>query len=1519
MFCKRLTVIVLSVALSVLLPDGAMAAISAPEFGDLTVKSVDLQPAKETKTQKEADLWYDNLAIAISVAVRQYKPILLFFRSDNCAWSIKMRDEVMRTEEVQDAMKSFVKVQINVDKQKQLAMQYGVDSVPTIILMSSDKSENIRLPGFCDAETLAEMFNSTVGGSSSLDASLEALLEKVMENKADQDDFREIAIFFGKNRKLRRMIVETLDGIKTFPDKTLVGLLSDKRLTVRLGALELLEGKSGDTFGFDPWAPVTSPSNQQALGAWQKWAGKKNEDGPQVTVLSRERYFQLLKKLLSNNSEQSSRALFTLYNGGDASLMAIKEFLSANPGISSHAKMKIKEVRYAVILKDAKWPNPLSEAHRLVFGNQAAREQILQKLGGCMDAMPIVSNHLDSPQVVIRETAIDSMSRISKTLAAPLFIEQLKKEKDLDVIFCIIRNLGEIDTLISTKALEKFLDNENEDLVVAALQSLKEHSGYDVAKVIKCLNDSRWRIQVAAMDTLSKKRTNNKILLEQLRNPLLMLLDSKDDFVRIKAIEMGGSLKDKKIWEKLETLFLNNDEDKSAVAAVYVAANKDIPDKFVDALNGKDSQLLIEMAARISAAGDVPFKLAEFMCKSKNRDIYLCGLSAMAKAKTKWQRYYWLNAALKSGKREDIVAMLSCMKVDESLENISKQQNLKHPSRSDVDNKSQDMTELLDAFGSSDKPAKKQQDELGELVDAFGGENQKEPQKTALRSTPEEIIDFVLTLEDLLKNSEDEEIRFTCAMILLRVKRSGAAVAAAEMFSKLSSNKKEVLLHSVRPDKGVNNKALIKFLTTAIQDENDEVQKRAAILLIECGDLGIGMLLRKYAKSNGRIKIHNILVNANYYLSQLLKAQIVTKPWAYFTLNSKDSSVEHKIFAMTLLLGCQETKAMEYFQSFANSENSFLKRAALTGIGSINFGEFIKYSKELASAKEEHLRSLLTQIPAVYVTKDKYDRLFTIMIDEKHSYRIETDIRNMFLFKMDKDYIEILNRLTKDISPGIRISAGLLLLRTNNLKDINALTDELSKAADQDKVKKEITSFFVENIYQLDTRYKPLLAFFKEDEIWDNDKASMIVKLVSGKQLSVSEKKLQQLALRDSPAAVPGKSQVLPNDIKNTDNSVRLVYFYKNGCEDCKHVEQMLSSLTAVMPELKVEKYNIGKIDAMRLNESYCEKFKVPTVKRMVAPSIFTGAGALVRSEVNIDRLANLIQRSVEIPDEQWHLVKKSEIASAEKRITQRYSALSTLLIIAAGFLDGIGPCAFATIIFFISYMLITRRSKLEIVQVAGAFILAVFIAYYLIGIGLFEVIVKLEITRILGIWFTRLLTVGVAILFLLSVYDGIMCLRGRVEDIKLQLPNFIKRLIHVSIRKGSRHYNFVIAAFVIGIIISLLEFACTGQVYAPTILFMIKSGATAKLQAYLLLALYNLAFVLPLVVIFAFSYIGMSSRTMTAFFRKNVVFVKFGTALIFAVILLWLILGEDKLAGVFSLESENKIVSEAALTPDNS
>ena len=94
--------------------------------------------------------------------------------------------------------------------------------------------------------------------------------------------------------------------------------------------------------------------------------------------------------------------------------------------------------------------------------------------------------------------------------------------------------------------------------------------------------------------------------------------------------------------------------------------------------------------------------------------------------------------------------------------------------------------------------------------------------------------------------------------------------------------------------------------------------------------------------------------------------------------------------------------------------------------------------------------------------------------------------------------------------------------------------------------------------------------------------------------------------------------------------------------------------------------------------------------------------------------------------------------------------------------------------------------------------------------------------------------------------------------------------------------------AFFTGFAVSLIELACTGQVYLPTIVYVLSRPDLAA-QAFLYLVLYCLMFILPLIVVFVLSYFGTTSEQLGQFVNRHTAAIKLATAAVFVGLSLWM------------------------------
>lgn len=242
------------------------------------------------------------------------------------------------------------------------------------------------------------------------------------------------------------------------------------------------------------------------------------------------------------------------------------------------------------------------------------------------------------------------------------------------------------------------------------------------------------------------------------------------------------------------------------------------------------------------------------------------------------------------------------------------------------------------------------------------------------------------------------------------------------------------------------------------------------------------------------------------------------------------------------------------------------------------------------------------------------------------------------------------------------------------------------------------------------------------------------------------------------------------------------------------------------------------------------------------------------------------------------------------------FSQITLWAIIGAGLADGVNPCAFAVIVFFVSFLAAYKYTKKEIIVVGSAYCLAVFLAYVLMGLGAFHVLYAMKAFKYVTLVVQWGMVGLCGVFLLLSLYDFIVYQRTKKsEKMLLQLPTNYKVYIHKVMRfflkdKHSSMWRLLLAAFLVGFVVSGVEAVCTGQVYLPTIVVILKEVNQHFWRATEFLLLYNLMFILPLVLVFVLTLCGKESATFNNWLKKHLGLTKFLLCLVFLGLLILLL-----------------------------
>src|SRR3972149_3109790 len=179
----------------------------------------------------------------------------------------------------------------------------------------------------------------------------------------------------------------------------------------------------------------------------------------------------------------------------------------------------------------------------------------------------------------------------------------------------------------------------------------------------------------------------------------------------------------------------------------------------------------------------------------------------------------------------------------------------------------------------------------------------------------------------------------------------------------------------------------------------------------------------------------------------------------------------------------------------------------------------------------------------------------------------------------------------------------------------------------------------------------------------------------------------------------------------------------------------------------------------------------------------------------------------------------------------------SLFLVITAGLLDSFNPCAIAVLLIFMALMLTLKKERKTIIILGISYIFAVYLTYFAIGLGLLKTMFLFNLPTI----FSRIVGSVLIGWGLWSLKDYFF------PKLPFRLSLSLKSREIVA---GFAERFSVPATLLMGFLVAIFGFPCTGGIYIATLALLASQETYFKGLLYLLL--YNLMFVLPLIIIFA-------------------------------------------------------------------
>ncbi len=347
-------------------------------------------------------------------------------------------------------------------------------------------------------------------------------------------------------------------------------------------------------------------------------------------------------------------------------------------------------------------------------------------------------------------------------------------------------------------------------------------------------------------------------------------------------------------------------------------------------------------------------------------------------------------------------------------------------------------------------------------------------------------------------------------------------------------------------------------------------------------------------------------------------------------------------------------------------------------------------------------------------------------------------------------------------------------------------------------------------------------------------------------------------------------------------SKIPIVFFSTPGCEECEITRSYLNSLKEVYPYVEIKEFSLSDTKNREMLSYFDKAYSVPMNLRNTAPAVFIGKKYFVREDIT-KKLEEAVKNydDSETPFlEQTLKAASSSESKGKNDIVEAFKKFGVLTVLGAGLIDGYNPCAFTVLIFFISFLLLKKKSRREILLVGLSFIIGFGLSYFLLGIGLFKIVSKWKYFDYISKWVYLGTAVVTLIFAVLTISDYFKVKKGRAKEMTLQLSGAEKKTIH-SLLRNPRVQGTAIFSFLVSFPVSIVSFSCTGQTYLPTIVY-IYGIPSLRSRAVLYLVLYNVMFVLPLLAIVYFVYRGATSKKVTEWFTAHLATVKLWTGVVF-------------------------------------
>lgn len=96
--------------------------------------------------------WVKDIGIALTLAEKEHKNIMVLVEGENCRWCKKMKHRTLSDESVEKRLEKFVVVKVMREDESAMSILPPIQGVPTIFFMKENKAVIEEIIGYFNVE-----------------------------------------------------------------------------------------------------------------------------------------------------------------------------------------------------------------------------------------------------------------------------------------------------------------------------------------------------------------------------------------------------------------------------------------------------------------------------------------------------------------------------------------------------------------------------------------------------------------------------------------------------------------------------------------------------------------------------------------------------------------------------------------------------------------------------------------------------------------------------------------------------------------------------------------------------------------------------------------------------------------------------------------------------------------------------------------------------------------------------------------------------------------------------------------------------------------------------------------------------------------------------------------------------------------------------------------------------------------------------------------------------------------------